>query len=279
MKTLSPAKSALIILIITYMVYILLCAPVSGQIAQEALLSDRLEAIAIREVQDLIMHRETKTDKPPRLRVVRNDDLEQRLWALQVPVGRAVGRSIRDIRVYSILPYGLMANQGIIEAEAVELDDSITWLIVVDPRDLSVFRMLGFPNARDEFNRLIQDLHINIQDQDTAAEVAELYLELTRECQARRNVVPDLDWLQIIALQDFRKRYSQSDRKARFSSWWRRVQISAKSQLSGISVSVSPLGYYVNFVYYSGGSITRNTLRVSKNGKVEELNETKIFSP
>jgi hypothetical protein len=225
--------------------------------------------------------------KPDQFLVIhRDEELEQSLAI-------AVGEQPDLTFIYKVSPEGVETrNSTKVSPEGVEIrehtvvyhvwtDIDLLFIIVVNPRDGSTYRIHGFglTESLAEFQRLMKASKMRVLSPDQAESLADFYRAVNPENQ--EDLTPILN---LMELKQAAERQCQSgvksfdaDEKA-FAAWWKHAKpLYAEVSFKQTAVPLSS-GYFVEWIVLSsaakgncGGAPLRLRLAVSSDGHVDKL--------
>ena len=211
------------------------------------------------------------------LGIQRDEQLEQNL-------GVAVGGQAGLTFIYKVSPQGVELRENSVVYHTWT-DADFLFIVVVNPRDGSAYRIHGFGHAESlaEFERLMTAQRVHVASPDQAESLAEFYREVNPENE--ENLTPILSPME---LKQAAERQCQSgaksfdaDEKA-FAAWWKHAEpLYAELSFQQRAI-VRGSGFLVEWIVLSspsaencGGAPLRAQLEVSSDGHVGEM----TFSP
>jgi len=211
------------------------------------------------------------------LGIRRDEELEQIL-------GMAVGGQAGLTFIYKASPEGIELKENAIVYHTWTDVDPL-FIVVVNPRDGSIYRIHGFGLAESlaEFERLMAALKVRVASSDQAESLAEFYRKVNPENQEGLTPI-----LSLLGLKQAAERQCQSgpssfnaDQEA-FTAWWKHAKPLYAEVSFKQTATPSSSGYFVEWIVLSsaakgncGGAPLRARLEVSSDGRVGKM----TFSP
>jgi len=215
-----------------------------------------------------------------RAHVTRREDLEQDVVELQYLVKYSDGkpetaRSLHCVEIYEVTRSGIEAENGAIVSIAVNVDDVPIWLVAYDCETKSAFHLAGFIDDEDGMNRFVKALDLgSIDKENKALFLFSTFLRLSSP-DLETSVVRDELGLMSATLSYFRSlRSSTADG---FHAFWNQCPKSARASIANPVFSPSANGFLVTFFTYSEGTIRKNVVLISRDGRVSQTQSKILF--
>jgi len=143
--------------------------------------------------------------------------------------------------------------------------DEVEWYIATSSK--AVYTLKNFNSGPSDFNRLMHDMHVNVDSPDQAEAVAQTYNIAVYGEPLLSKLVRDNLSLIGIAASDFRIHHQTPDPEKEFDSWWAAERLkdhfSKKPQTTKV-----PDGFAVEFYVYKSREVTLQKLFVGPKGDV-----------
>lgn len=205
------------------------------------------------------------------LGVQRDEQLEQ---SLAVAVGGRSGLMF----IYKVSPAGYEIRENAV-VDHIWMDFDPVFIVVVNPRDGSVYRIRGFGRVESlaEFERLITALRVQVTSPDRAESLADFYRQVNPENIERLTPILRLMELKQAAEQQCETSSFEVGETA-FEAWWKRAKHLYAQVPFRQTATPYGKGYLVEWIVLSsaakgncGGAPLRARLEVDGNGQVGKL--------
>jgi hypothetical protein len=207
------------------------------------------------------------------LQVQKNEMLEQLLAEI-------VARPSRSELIYNVSEEGNEIKEHTVIHHIV-MDGDPTFTIAINPASGNLYRIRGFKDSLDEFNKLMTEANVKVLTTDQAEAVANFYREVNPE--KHYSIVP---LSTLLDLKQTAERQCQEfpfdPNNKNFDTWWKRAKPLYQDVQFKQTTSQSGGGYAVEWIVLSstgpgmcGGAPLRARLEVSSIGHVSKL----TFSP
>jgi hypothetical protein len=179
------------------------------------------------------------------------------------------GESVHeDLCFYVLTPerYQLDGNQ--VSSVTVQFDKEDPNLYAASTGN-QVYLLHGFGSSALNFNRLMVDLHIEVNSPERAISVFNFYSKVVYGGIFRSKIVGDDLQLIAVAAEDFRLRYSSANRYREFRKWMSSEEYLRKGVRPPQARKVKDR-YEIKYVYYEEGRLHPVTIVVGPNGEVSD---------
>lgn len=228
--------------------------------------------------------------------VIRLEKFEDEFLTYQVPIYE--GRVGKGIYVYEVSSAGCDTelNDKGFRACAVVVDADPRWYVAVSRESGIAYRLSGFDDSRQEFNRMASDLHIHLNKPADAKNYGLFFLlllygpETTLDGPQVRPVETEYS-LRRAAEDDFHSMYKELEYETRFDDWWSRfkkvrpklaLEARNNSRDDGHEVSISALKL-MSFSLLpfkrleDEPTLERINLKISPKGTIDQMELHKVF--
>lgn len=213
------------------------------------------------------------------LRTLRRQDLEDGLFRSQI---KQVGKIQKAAYFYEVSTDGyfvLSPNEAIYVDSA---DGHLIWLVAVSVATGEPYRLFGFKNANNEFNRLAKHANIVIRDAQHAELYALTFLAAVEDPHADR-IVSSSRGLRHKVEDYFFSNYADKMAERFYKRWWSGFSRTGSKVLFEPIASADPGGYEVIVPTISGSAekkpqFKHRFLHISSTGLCE-VKKTRIIYP
>lgn len=171
------------------------------------------------------------------------------------------------VRLYEVTPATYEVVDGRIASVTVQLDDDSVWIVGIG-RNKTIYKLAGFSDSIQGFNRLIRDLAIKLERPDDALEIFDLFSRLAHSPEFFSSVVGDTMQLHSIVLQDFRLRSPESKRLAAYARWWKAMPPRVRKTIAPPNARSLGSDFEVSYYQYSQGALKKESVLISSDGAV-----------
>jgi len=182
-----------------------------------------------------------------------------------------------QMKFYEVIPAIYKVRDGKIVSETIELDKESRWLLCIGPKQ-KIYPLSGFSDPVSGFNDLMGDLQLSVTSAEMALSIFDMFLKLGCRLEKRESILSDEMKLQMLALSDFRDRYSSRERQFAYKRWWNEIPPKFRLGIVPPGVSRDNDGYKVHYYYYSRGNLIVEVLSVTSLGKVRIVSSKTLFS-
>ena len=207
------------------------------------------------------------------------------------------GRISKAIYLFEVSEAGCEPTTGAAKGCSVVVDADPRWYVAVARSTGDAYRLSGFEDSDAEFDRMVKDAHLWIEDELAAEDLGTLYFTLRFgpddvEDGPHHTVVTGLMNLKHEAESDFYSSYPNGKAPKRFDSWWSdfsalkprpELKAKAKKVASGYEVKVETLekiGYQLlpKFKLLTKRPVLQErTVTLSSDGRVSGASTKNVF--
>lgn len=220
------------------------------------------------------------TSAPQILRPVARQDFDQELVLLQ-SLGRQdrfrPGWKVHCFETFEVLPWGFVVDEGVVSSFQVQLDRSDRWIVVVDCNAKTGTGLFGFNGSAENYNLMVRHLNISVKTKNNASLALETFLRFSFGEDFLQTMIPDVMWLRVLGLKDFRTRFGKDRREKEFESWWKSIQPTVRNTLRPMIIKEVGGDFEATYYLYDRGQIYVETTVINSDATCQVKSRTLLF--